>query len=138
MMINMMAKRFVSLTIISSIIILLIGSFFLEDVLGFALGVALGCLVSVLKILLLARSLDTAVNMEKKDVSNYMRLQYTLRYSLTTIGLIGAALIPIVDLFGAIGGVLSMYLAAYMMKIFFKDDDAITEKSEFQDDNSAQ
>lgn len=118
----MMTKKFVLLTVLCSAAILLIGSFFVSDVLGFIVGVVMGCVISVLKIILLARTLDNAINMQKGDISNYMRLQYILRYSLTSIGLVVAALIPFIDLFGAIGGVLSMYLAAYMMKIFFKDD----------------
>lgn len=118
----MMTKKFILLTVLCSAAILLIGSFFVSDVLGFIVGVVMGCVISVLKIILLARTLDNAINMQKGDISNYMRLQYILRYSLTSIGLVVAALIPFIDLFGAIGGVLSMYLAAYMMKIFFKDD----------------
>ena len=133
---KMMTKRFVLLTMICSTIILLVGSFFVSDLLGFTLGVMMGCLISVLKIILLARSLGNAVNMQQGDISNYMRLQYIFRYSLTTVGLVGSALIPVIDLFGAIGGILSMYTAAYMMKIFFKDD--APQSGDTQDENSLQ
>lgn len=88
--------------------------------LPFVLGVLLGSLASVAKVLLLERAVDRAVNMEKKAAAGYITLQHMLRLFLTGAVLVLAALVPAINLWGAAAGVLTYQVAVYLIKFTVK------------------
>lgn len=88
--------------------------------LPFVLGVLLGALASVAKVLLLERAVDRAVNMEKKAAAGYITLQHMLRLFLTGAVLMMAALVPAINLWGAVAGILTYQVAVYLIKFTVK------------------
>jgi len=88
----------------------------------FALGASLVVALNIIKVIMLDRAVDKALTMtEGKDASNYIRLQYFLRFILTGAVLVFAAVSPddYVSLWGAVAGIFTMPIAAYSMKIFY-------------------
>lgn len=86
-----------------------------ERPLPFAVGLLLGCLLSVAKIVLLEKSLSHSVELEEKNAKNYSSLQSILRFFLTIAVLLSVVLFPkVVGLFGTVLGILSLQLSAYV------------------------
>lgn len=86
-----------------------------ERPLPYALGLLLGCILSAVKVVLLEKALDRSVDMEGKTAQGYASLMAALRYMLT----IGVFLLvfffrDVFGLFGAIIGVLSLQISAYI------------------------
>lgn len=84
----------------------------------FALGAFLGAGVSVLKVLMLGRAVEKAVDMPGNDAVNFVRLNNFLKLLLTGIVLVLSAVLPIVNLWGAVAGIMTFPLAAYGAKFF--------------------
>lgn len=86
-----------------------------EQPLPYTLGLLLGGLLSVSKVILLEKSLEHSLDMEGKKAQGYAGLQATLRYLLTIGVFLLVFLFPhVFGLFGAIIGVLSLQGAAYL------------------------
>lgn len=113
--INSMKKRmFVTILIVAAACI--IGAIIYygsRGFLPFMLGVLLGSALSIGKTLLLVRTVDNALKKEAKQSAGYVNIQHILRLLLTAAVLLIAALIPQINLWGAIAGVLSYNLAIY-------------------------
>jgi len=88
--------------------------------LPFALGAALGAGASALKIKLLQNAVEKAVNMEKDRAESHLRLQHLLRFLLTGVVLLCAALVPFISLWGAAAGVLTQQIATYSARFFMR------------------
>lgn len=88
--------------------------------LPFVLGVFLGAAVSAAKVLLLARTVNRAVDMDKKPAAGYVYLQHLLRLALTGAVLLLGALSPALNLWGAAAGVMTYQLAVYSLKFTAK------------------
>ena len=84
--------------------------------LPFAYGALLGTAVSILKVILLDRAVDRAIDMEKKRAGNYVNLQHFLRLSLTAGVLILGAVFPAISLWGVVAGVFAYQLSMYALK----------------------
>ncbi|MFV0504134.1 MAG: ATP synthase subunit I [Lachnospirales bacterium] len=97
---------------------------------NYQLGLAFGTIYSAIKIILLEKTLEKAVKLNPADAQNYVRVQYIVRYTLTFIALIVAALIKPLDLLGAILGILSLQLATYIAGFSIKDE------AEFKEENN--
>lgn len=92
-----------------------------EKPLAFALGLAAGGVMSLLKVVLLDRSIDHSVDMESKQAQNYARLQAIARYGLTLVFVAAIVVFPkVIGLFGAIMGMLSLQLGAYIANMVIK------------------
>lgn len=88
-----------------------------NEALPFALGVLLTSSVNVLKIVMLERTVQKAIGMDNVNAGkNYVRLQYLLRYLITGIALVAAALTPFISIWGAVAGILTMQVAALTAK----------------------
>ena len=83
--------------------------------LSFAIGAALGCGVSALKVVMIDRLADKVINEGESAVGN-IGIQYLLRFLLTAVVLVIAALVPFISFWGAAAGVLTLQVAAIMMK----------------------
>jgi xanthosine utilization system XapX-like protein len=106
----------IPLTIKIIIIIVLsfaIGLFFVEDILAFGKGLALGGIFSILKLKLMEVTFKKALSKPPKNAQRYANLHYFLRYLLTILVLIVGALEPTINLVGVIISLVSVKLAAY-------------------------
>ena len=93
-----------------------------EKPLPFAAGLALGCAVSVIKIILLEKSIKLTLDIgEKSKAAPIGSLLYLARFALTGAVLVLAFIFHgIFGRIGAVAGILSMQLAAYTANIFLK------------------
>ena len=123
MKISETAKKMVCIIGVSSFVFILAGAVYYRSLsaLPFALGVLLTSALNALKILLLERTVEKAVVMEEQGAANYVRLQYFLRFMLTGLVLIAAALLPFISLWGAVAGTFTLQIAAYAVKFFLRD-----------------
>ena len=87
-----------------------------EKASAFVIGLLTGILLSIVKVILLEKSLANAVEMEDDGkVKNYANLQSILRYLGTMVVLLGAVFFPqVFGVFGIIIGVLSLQISAYI------------------------
>lgn len=81
--------------------------------LPFLFGVVLGTLSSIVKVILLDRTVDKAVAMEKKEAKRYVSSQQFLRLIVSAVPLIIGAFVDGVSIWGAVVGVLAYQLGAY-------------------------
>ena len=81
----------------------------------FALGVFLTAALNVLKLIMLERAVERAVNMEGENAENFIRFQYLLRYLLTALVLLLAAKTPFISLWGAAAGILTLKIAVFFV-----------------------
>jgi hypothetical protein len=96
-----------------------------ESPLRYSLGLALGCASSVVKIILLRRSLEKTLDMDGAEARTRGRLHAAGRYLVTMAAVVLAILFR--DLFGVIGlivGILSMQLTAFIVGRFPMRGDA--------------
>jgi len=93
-----------------------------EKPVPFAAGVALGCAVSVVKIILLEKSIKLTIDIgEKSKAAPIGGLLYIARFAMTGAALVAAFIFP--GIFGRLGtvlGIISMQLAAYTANIFLR------------------
>jgi len=96
----------------------LVVNFFLypfEKPLPFAVGLLAGTVLSVLKVVLLEKSLVKSMDMDGKIATNYSNVQMVARYFLTIIVLFLAAFFRnVIGLFGTVAGILALQPAAYI------------------------
>ena len=107
------AILFLILLIIGLAVILLLCPF--ELPLPYGAGLFLGCALSVLKVILLEKTLNKSADMESKHAQVYASLQVLARYTLTAAVLLGAVFFPkIIGVFGVIFGILTLQISAYI------------------------
>lgn len=87
----------------------------------FLLGVLLGSVASITKVLLLERAIDKAIKMEELYAKNYVGFQYMLRLLLTGVVLFLGAVVDQINLWGVVCGVLSFQIATYNIKFMSKN-----------------
>lgn len=83
----------------------------------YAKGLLFGTIIAVMKLILLDRTLSKSVNMPPARAQNYVRLHYTLRYFLTAVVLVVAALNSSVNLVGVIIGLVLLRPAIYIVNM---------------------
>ena len=89
----------------------------------FPLGVVLSSALNVLKVILLERAIQKTLDMEDpKSGSNYIRIQYLLRYFLSGAVLVVAGLItryvdpPFINIIGALVGIFTMQISVIIVR----------------------
>lgn len=100
--------------ILFSLIVEIIGILLVKNKMSFTVGILFGLIFSILKLMLMKKSIEKAVTMPAEKAQVYTNVQYMVRYILTGIVLVVAALEPSIDIFGVFFGLLSMKVAAYM------------------------
>lgn len=88
--------------------------------LPFMIGVILGSAASIGRVLLLERTVDKALTMEQKNAGNYVSLQHILRLLFSGVVLVIGAIVPQINLWGVVAGVLAFQLAIYSLKFTTK------------------
>ncbi len=99
--------------ILFSLIIEIIGILLVSNKLSFTMGLLFGLIFSILKLQLMKNTIKKAVRMSESKAQKYANAQYMIRYALTGVVLVVAALEPSIDLLGVFFGLLSMKVAAY-------------------------
>lgn len=118
-MIYGIAGQFVAFLLLGLGIIFFVKRF--EEPLPFALGLFLSCIVSGVKVVMLERSIATAVDKESGDARNYAQGQYLVRLALTIGSFLLAVFIPTVfGLFGVIVGFFTLQFSAYIANVLLK------------------
>jgi len=84
----------------------------------FIFGVVWGNTLNSVKVFMIDRAIKRIVNMDTEMAGNYVRFQYFLRFLLTGLVLASAALIPFINLWGTVIGVLVYPVAVYFLKGF--------------------
>jgi len=100
-----------------AVLCLAVGSLPSREALPFALGVLLTSALNVLKVYMLERTVQKAVG--KADAAsgkNFVRFQYLIRYFLTGLVLVAAALIPFINIWGAIIGVFTLQISIVVVR----------------------
>lgn len=92
-----------------------VGVFFAADAWVYFKGLAFGTIITLLKTVLLERTVNKALDMNKHKADSYMRLHYMLRYTITGVVLVVAALEDSISLIGLIIGLLAMRPAVYIV-----------------------
>ena len=82
---------------------------------GFALGVGLSLVLNIVKVLWLKYAVNRAVNMQSSAAGIFISANYIIRFLLTGLVLVAAHFLPVVDMFGAVIGLLAMPFANYVV-----------------------
>lgn len=125
MRLSKVATKMIVVIAAASLVFIIAGAVYYRSVsaLYFALGVLLGAALNALKVVMLERGVNAAVNMDEKDAGNYIRFQYLLRFSLTALILVLGVVVPFISLWGVVVGILTLQIAALSMKYFIGDND---------------
>lgn len=91
-----------------------LGAFFAPSLMGWTLGILLGLIVSILKLKLMQNTFTNAVKMDEPKAKSYTQRHYMLRYLLTGIVLLIAAIETNISLIGVFVGLISMKIGAYV------------------------
>ncbi len=85
------SKQIIVTTIALFFIIFGIATFIVDDAKSFLIGITFGTIFSILRLILLEKTLNKAMDMTSQKAINFTRIHYTLRYFLTFAVLLIAA-----------------------------------------------
>lgn len=108
------SKQIIVTTIALFFIVFGIATFVVSNVKSFLIGLTFGTVFSILKLILLEKTLSKAMDMTGSKAINYTRIHYTLRYFLTFIVLL-IAVFRDFHIIGVIIGVLLTIPAIYIV-----------------------
>ena len=100
--------------ILFSLIMEIVGILVIDDKIGYTVGLLFGLIFSILKLMLMQNSIKKSLTMPEGKAQKYANVQYMIRYVLTGVVLVVAALESSINLLGVFLGLLSMKVAAYM------------------------
>lgn len=106
--------------ILFSLIMEIVGILIVNDKKAFTMGIAFGLIFSILKLMLMQNSIKKSVLMPEAKAQRYANVQYMIRYVLTGVVLLVAALEPTIDIIGVFLGLLSMKVGAYIQILMIK------------------
>ncbi len=107
------------------------------EFLPFFFGVLLGAITSIIKILLIQRTVDRAISMEKKQAKKHVGVQQLFRFLLSALVLIIGALVPQVSLWGVVVGIVAFHPSVYIANYKMKKTDTKIPEEEFQKTESS-
>ena len=120
MKLSAIAKRMILVIIICTFVILIIGAVLaflhMGEFLPVALGAFFGVAISVLKVIMIDRTVKNVAGMEADTAGKYVRIQHFLRFGITGALLVIAALVPFINLLSAAAGVLTFQVATMSMR----------------------
>lgn len=108
-------KQLATCVVALGIVALGIGLFFADNILNWIIGIIIGTALSVLKVIMLKKTLDKAVDMSPEDAKNFTRSRYTLRMVLSIAVVVAAFKIPYVNVVSVIVGLLLVQPAVYIV-----------------------
>ena len=126
MKLSLPAKKMILVICVSALLIMLGGAIYYRslEALNFALGAFLTSALNIFKVFLLERNVQKILYMTDPQASkNYFSIQYFIRYILTGVVLVAAALIPFINLWGAIIGAFTLQAATIAIRLMKVDKD---------------
>lgn len=111
--------RKVIITLISIALIFILGSVIYYrslDCLPFVFGIILGTAISIIKIFLLTHTVDRALNEDKSNAKKIVSLHQFVRFVIVGIVLVIASVVPQINLWGVVIGVLAFQPAIYIAR----------------------
>lgn len=114
-------KQIILTTIALFFIVAGFGTFIAKDIKSFLIGLLFGTIFSILKVILLEKTLNKAMDMTSQKAINYTRIHYTLRYFLTFVVLL-VAVYRGFNLYGVIIGVVLTIPAVYIVNFKNKNN----------------
>ncbi|MDF2878446.1 MAG: synthase chain [Clostridia bacterium] len=116
-----LSKNFMPISMIGfSLIVYTIGIMVVDDQVSWVKGILFGLLFSLLKFKLMEMAFNKAVTMPESKAKNYATMHYIIRYFLTGIILVVAAVEPSINILGTFFGIISMKAGAYL-QLFLKN-----------------
>ncbi|MBG9977623.1 ATP synthase subunit I [Ruoffia tabacinasalis] len=118
MKLTYIAKRMIYSILIIALIGIVGSVLFYQSLefLPFLWGVILGSLTSIVKVVLLDKAVDKALSMDNKKAKNYVGLQHILRLFLSGVVLVLGAVVPQINLWGVVLGILAFQLSVYTVR----------------------
>jgi hypothetical protein len=103
------------------VIIFIAGLIFSKEPLHFTLGLIFGSVISVIRILMLAKSINISVDMEPSEAKVYMMGQYHLRMLMIVVAVVvGAMTKGVLGIFGIIAGLIAMQPSVYIANFMYE------------------
>ena len=124
------AKKMILVICVAALIVMLGGAIYYRslEALNFVLGVFLTSALNVFKVYLLERNVQKILYMTDPGASKgYFSVQYLIRYVLTGAVLVAAALIPFINLWGALIGAFTLQAATIAIRFMKVDNDEAAE-----------
>jgi hypothetical protein len=112
-----MMKRLIRQIIAISFFIGISGLFLVNEPFAWIKGLFFGTIISILRLFLIEATIKKAIKMSPAKASRYASSQYFIRYFLTAIVLIVAALEPSINLIATIIGLFTIKLSVYLTLI---------------------
>ncbi len=111
---EVLKKNFMLISMIMfSLIVYIIGILVVNNKLSWTLGITFGLVFSLLKLKLMENTITKCLTMPEGKAQKYANVQYMIRYILTGVVLVIAALEPSINLLGVFFGLISMKAGAY-------------------------
>ena len=111
---EVLKKNFMLISMIMfSLIVYIIGILVVNNKLSWTLGITFGLVFSLLKLKLMENTITKCLTMPEGKAQKYANVQYMIRYILTGVVLVIAALEPSINLLGVFFGLISMKVGAY-------------------------
>lgn len=102
------------ITVVLGIICIAAGFVFTDSILMWTVGIALGVLICIFRVLSMTRSLEKAAEMSPENAKNYARAQYMLRYVITLAIAVFACYKGFADPIALIVGLVLLQPAVYI------------------------
>ncbi len=91
-----------------------------SNILPFLFGLSFGFIFTILKIILLEKNIQHAVELTGSKADNYMKLHFLLRYVLTGVVLAVCGVFSSISLIGCVLAIMSLQISAYSINFFKK------------------
>ena len=96
-----------------TVLVYMIGVFLTESIMSWTIGILFGLIIAILKLKLMENTFTKAVTMPEDKAKVYTQRHYMVRYLLTGIVLLVAAIEPSINILGVFFGLVSMKVGAY-------------------------
>lgn len=110
-------KKLSTVIAVLGLIALVVGLFFAGNKIYWIVGIVLGTIASLIKVYMLERTLDKAVDMDPKNANNYTRANYTMRLVVSVVIVVLACLVEQINVVGVLIGLLLVQPAAYITNL---------------------
>lgn len=101
-------------TVVLGIICMVIGVFFTSDKIAWLLGVAIGVVICLFRVISMTKSLEKVVDMSPDNANNYAKAMYMFRYVVSLAIAISACYLRVANPIGVIVGLLLLQPATYI------------------------
>lgn len=119
--IRQVLKFILAVVAVITLVILIVGVIVSKAPVKFALGLLLGSLVSVIRLLMLARAVGKAVDMEPADSKLYMVGQYNIRMLLAIAAVVACGIMKAhISIIGMILGLVAAQPAVYIANFIYE------------------